>query len=387
MLTWEYPPRIVGGISRHCMGLSRALARAGVDVHVITLEFPGAKGYEEVDGVKVYRVRVEIGNPNFLTWVFIFNHFMEKQVGMLLQSGCSFDIIHVHDWLTTPAGIALKHIMDRRLVLTMHSTEIGRSTTLDNPDAYTKDSIEWWGTYEASAVIAVSSSLRWEIINHFKVPEWKVYALPNGIDLDRFKVNVDRNSVRMRWGIPLDAPLIVALGRLTSQKGFQHLIPAFAKILHKYPNARLIIIGDGWMRGELESIAWSLGVRDKVIFTGFIGDREVVEILKSGDVMVIPSVYEPFGITALEGMAAGIPVVVSSVGGLREIVEHEKDGVWVYPANPDSIAWGIDRVLSDPGFANYIRRNAFNKVASKYSWDSIARETIKIYRRVLGEGV
>jgi len=177
------------------MGLSRALARAGVDVHVITLEFPGAKGYEEVDGVKVYRVRVEIGNPNFLTWVFIFNHFMEKQVGMLLQSGCSFDIIHVHDWLTTPAGIALKHIMDRRLVLTMHSTEIGRSTTLDNPDAYTKDSIEWWGTYEASAVIAVSSSLRWEIINHFKVPEWKVYALPNGIDLDRFKVNVDRNSV------------------------------------------------------------------------------------------------------------------------------------------------------------------------------------------------
>ena len=385
MLTWEYPPRIVGGIARHCYGISRALANKGIELHVITLEFPGAPYREVINKLCVHRVKVEIGNPNFMVWVLLFNHFMEKYSGMLARDIGKPNIVHVHDWLTTLAGITLKHTLNVPLILTMHSTEIGRSFGLYDTDSFTKDSIEWWGCFEAKYVIVISESLRREVINHFKVPEWKVIKIPNGIDVSRFQVSIDRRVVRSKWGISESDKLIIAVGRLTTQKGFHILIKAFPLILRKYPNARLMIVGDGWMRGELERLAYELGVRDKIIFTGFVSDQELVALLKSADVMVIPSLYEPFGITTLEAMAAKVPVVVSQVGGLAEIIEHEKDGVWVYPGNPESIAWGVDRVLSDPEFAKYIVHNAFEKVKKFYDWSIIAEKVLNVYRKAIGD--
>ena len=155
------------------------------------------------------------------------------------------------------------------------------------------------------------------------------------------------------------------------------------KILESFPNTKLIVIGDGYYRNELERIAWETGVRDKVIFTGFVSDEDIVNILKSGDVMVVPSLYEPFGITALEGMASGVPVIVSSVGGLREIVKHEYDGIWVYPGNSDSIAWGVKRIFSDESFTKYIVSNAFKKVKNIYDWNIIAIKTKEVYKTLL----
>lgn len=383
MLTWEYPPRIVGGISRHCFELSKALARNDVDITIITLEFPGAPFHENINGVEVYRVKVEIGNPNFLTWVLLFNHFMEKMAGHIFWSKNEFDLIHVHDWLTCPVGISLKHTLNRKLILTMHSTEVGRSSGIHTPDSVTKDSIEWWGTYEASKIIAVSNSLKNEIINHFKLPLEKVVTIPNGVDFQRFQRYVDKKGVRNRFGINIWDKVIICIGRLTYQKGFQYVIYAMPKILESFPNTRLIIIGDGYYRNELERIAWETGVRDKVIFTGFVSDEDIVNILKSGDIMIVPSLYEPFGITALEGMASGIPVIVSNVGGLREIVKHEYDGIWVYPGNPDSITWGVKRIFSDEDFTRYIVSNAFKKVKNIYDWNIIAIKTKEVYKTLL----
>lgn len=108
MLSWEFPPRIVGGIARHCEGLAKALAHMGHDMHVFTLDFPSTPSYEEVDGVKIYRTVTELGHPNFLTWAFLFNHFLEKRMGEVSQQ-VDFDVVHVHDWLTAPAGISFKH--------------------------------------------------------------------------------------------------------------------------------------------------------------------------------------------------------------------------------------------------------------------------------------
>ena len=382
MLTWEFPPRIVGGIARHCYNLSKALAKKGVEVHVVTLEFPGAPYYEEIEGVHIHRIRLEMGNPNFITWVLLFNHLMEKKVGMLRKSIGEFDIVHSHDWLTTIAGINLKYNSPSTFILTLHSLEHGRSG-LHTADSLTIDSIEWWGTYEAKYIISISGSLKNEIVDHFKVPAGKIFVIPNGIDIKKFDVKVDCERVRAKYGIGYGEKLILAVGRLVWRKGFQYLIEAMPIILSKHPNAKLVIVGTGPMRGDLERKAFEVGCRGRIIFAGFLPDHELIALMKCADVLVIPSLYEPFGLVALEGMAAGVPVVVSKTGGLEQIVEHDKDGIWVYPGNPHSIAWGVDRILSDPEYAKWLVKNAREKV-KQYDWDSIAEKTLKVYNLALG---
>ena len=382
MLTWEYPPRIVGGIARHCEGLAKALTKLDVEIHLITLDFPGTPLYEENEGVKIYRAKIEVGHPNFLTWVMIFNHFLEKKLAEVVKQA-GFDLIHLHDWLVAPAGIAAKHFLNLPLVATLHSTEHGRSG-LHIPDSFTIDSWEWWTTYEASKIIVTSNSMKHEVCGHFHVPWEKVEIIPNGINLAKFQVSVDRNSVRARYGISPDEKLILYVGRLVPQKGVEYLIQAVPMVSSRYHNAKFVIVGEGWLRDYLQSLAHSTGHGWRIIFTGFIPDNEMIALMKSADVLVVPSIYEPFGIVALEGMAAGVPVVASQVGGLSEVIEHDKTGVFVYPRNPESVAWGIDHVLSNPGHAEWLVRNAFEKVKNVFSWEAIASRTVEVYKQVLG---
>ncbi|RLI21194.1 glycosyltransferase family 1 protein [Candidatus Bathyarchaeota archaeon] len=383
MLTWEYPPRIVGGIARHCEGLAKALAKLGVDVDVVTLDFPGAPEYEEIDGVKVYRVRPEIGHPNFLTWVMLFNHFLEKKIAGTAERE-NYDLIHIHDWLVAPSGVAVKHFLKKPLIATIHSTENGRSG-LHTPDSYTIDSWEWWTTYEASKVIVTSNSMKHEVCGHFHLPWEKVEMVPNGIEIEKFNIPVDRVAVRGRYGVSPNEKLILYVGRLVPQKGVEYLIQAVPMIASRYPNAKFIIVGEGWLRDYLESLAQSTGQRWRITFTGFVPDHEAIALMKSADALVIPSVYEPFGIVALEGMTAGVPVIASQVGGLAEIIEHDKTGVFIYPRNPESLAWGVDHVLSNPGHAEWLVKNAHEKVKEMFSWNVIAERTVEIYKSVLGE--
>jgi len=383
MLTWEYPPRIVGGIARHCEGLAKALAKLGVETHIVTLDFPGAPEYEENEGIKIYRVRSEIGHPNFLTWVMLFNHFLEKKVANIAKEE-NYDIVHIHDWLVAPAGIAMKHFLRKPMIATIHSTEHGRSG-LHSPDSFMIDSWEWWTTYEASKVIVTSNSMKHEVCGHFHLPWEKVELIPNGIDIEKFNIPVDRISVKGRYGIGPNEKLILYVGRLVPQKGVEYLIQAVPMIAGKYPNTKFIIVGEGWLRDYLESLASSTGQKWRIIFTGFVPDHEIVALMKSADVLVVPSVYEPFGIVALEGMAAEVPIVASQVGGLAEIIEHDKTGVFIYPRNPESLAWGVDHVLSNPGHAEWLVKNAKERVKEMFSWEAIAKRTVEIYKSVLGE--
>lgn len=383
ILTWEFPPRIVGGVARHCHGLAKALAHKESDVHVITLGFPGAPGYEEINGVSVHRFPIELGHPNFITWTLLFNHFLEKGLSDLSQK-VKLDLIHVHDWLTAPSGISFKHFMNKPLVITVHSTEHGRSS-LHSPDSYTIDGIEWWSTYEANKIIVASHSMKGEVCGHFHVPAEKVEIIPNGIDVTKFDMSTDRQAVRRRYDVQSHEKLVLCVGRLVPQKGIEYLIRAIPAIADRYPQAKFIFVGEGWMRDYLESVSRSTGHHWKIKFTGFIPDQELTALMTSADVLVIPSVYEPFGIVALEGMAAGVPVVASQVGGLAEVIEHDRTGVFVYPRNPDSIAWGVGHVLSNPDHANWITKNASEKVQKTYSWEAIADRTVDIYKEALGE--
>ncbi len=382
MLTWEYPPRIVGGISRHCMGLSKALARRNCDVKVVTLEFPGAPSYEVIDGVEVHRVPIEVGHPSFMTWVFLFNHFLEKRVADLSRHA-EFDIIHIHDWLVAPVGIATKHFLEKELIISVHSTEMGRSQGLKSPESYTIHSLEWWGTYEANRVIVTTEAMKEEVSSQFKLPLEKFDIIPNAIDAGKYSRVVDVEGTKKSLGLTMDDEMILFVGRLTPQKGLEYMIEALPSIWRYHPNAHLVVVGDGWMMEELREKARMVDGGKKVIFTRFIEDGYLVSLMKSADALVAPSVYEPFGIVTLEGMASGVPVVASDTGGLREIIRHNWNGVLVGPRNPGSIAWGVDMVLSDRDYARYLVENAMADVLARFDWDIVAEKTINTYKLAL----
>jgi len=382
MLTWEYPPRIVGGIARHCEGLAKALAKEGHEVHIFTLDFPGAPDYEEQGGIRIYRTRSDVGHPNFLTWVLLFNHFIEKRMADTCKL-VDFDVVHVHDWLTAPAAVGFKHFVKKPLVFTAHSTEHGRSG-LHVPDSFTIDGFEWWSTYESDRIIVTSGSMKGEVCGHFHVSDGKVEIIPNAIDTGPYEGQVDRGAVRARWGIQPHEKLVLCVGRLVPQKGIEYLLHAVPVLARRRPETKFVIVGDGWYRDHLEYIANTTGQRWRITFSGFISDWDLIALTKSSDVMVVPSIYEPFGIVALEGMAAGVPVVASQIGGLTEFIEHDRTGVFVYPRNPESIAWGIDRVLSNYGHAEWLVKNAREVVHKTYSWEAVAKRTVKVYKDVVG---
>ncbi|MEJ2242166.1 MAG: glycosyltransferase family 4 protein [Candidatus Bathyarchaeota archaeon] len=377
-LTWEYPPRVVGGIARHCEGLAKALVKLNHEVHLFTLDFPGSPNYEEIDGVKVYRASTELGHPNFLTWVLMFNHFLSKRMADVTRK-VDFDLMHVHDWLAAFSGISFKHYLNKPMVLTVHSTEIGRAQGLHSPDSFAINGIEWWATYESNRVIVCSHSMKDEICNHFNIPGDKVDVIPNAIDVTKYHISTDRGSVRQRFGVGWGEKLVLCVGRLVPQKGIEYFIRAIPKIAQHFPEAKYIIVGEGWSRDILEAEARASGYAHKIRFTGFASDQDVINLMSSADVLVVPSIYEPFGIVALEGMATGVPVVASQVDGLAEIIDHERTGIFVFPRSPESIAWGIQRVLSDYDHAKWMVENAKEKLHKAYSWEAVAMKTVEVY--------
>ena len=381
-LTWEFPPRVVGGIARHCEGLAKALVQQNHDVHLFTLDFPGSPNYEEMDGVKVYRASTELGHPNFLTWVLLFNHFLSKRMADITKT-VDFDVMHVHDWLAAFSGISFKHYIKKPMVLTVHSTEVGRAQGLHRPDSFSINGIEWWSTYEADRVIVCSQSMKTEICDHFNLPKEKVDVIPNAIDASKYQTSADRGAVRQRYGVGWGEKLILCVGRLVPHKGVEYFIRAIPLIAKRFPEAKYVIVGEGWSRDLLEAEAKASGHANKIQFTGFASDQEVIDLMTSADVLVVPSIYEPFGIVALEGMATGVPVVASRVGGLAEVIDHDRTGVFVYPRSPESIAWGIGKVLSDPDHDKWLSDTAKEKLHKAYSWEAVAMKTVEVYRKVV----
>jgi glycosyltransferase involved in cell wall biosynthesis len=387
MLTWEFPPRIIGGISPHVYYLSRSLARNGVKVFVVTCDFPGAPQHEVLDGVEVFRVdSYKNPSPDFATWVYLMNVNMQKEAAAIIKNlDENIDVLHAHDWLVATAGIGLKHVFRKPLFATIHSTEIGRRNGIHLDHERMIHETEAWLTYEAWKVICCSdymiSHVRWA----FGLPPDKQVMIPNGVNADVYAEaqSKDLTQFRRRFALPSEK-IVLFVGRLVYEKGVHVLVNAIPKVLDRI-NAKTVIVGNGYMKEQISGIVKGLGIDQKVMFTGFVDDETLRRLQTCADVSVVPSLFEPFGIVALEAMAAKSPVVVSDTGGLAEIVEHDVDGIKVYTNNPDSLAWGITRVLTDERNANRLRSNAYRKIQEKYNWDKIAKQTIDVYRTVLNE--
>src|SRR5579864_2837399 len=216
MLSWEYPPRIVGGISRVVEGLSRSLTQIGHEVHVITTEMPGSPLEESDKGVFVHRVPIETPTPTFHTWVMMMNHYFSKRAGRLVRETGNFDIIHVHDWLVLPSGAEIKTFLSTALVSTLHSLEFKRSSGINTPESKMVDSLEWWATYESAIIIVCSSSMRYDSRNQFHLPDDKIRVIPIGIDSNKFSdIQVNKHLVREKYGVNPGEKVVLFVGRLT----------------------------------------------------------------------------------------------------------------------------------------------------------------------------
>jgi len=384
MLSWEFPPKTVGGLARHVYDLSRALAAQGEEVHVVTCHVPGAKSYEMVDGVHVYRVKpVHAETHNFLDWVERLNKVM-IECGRNILGAHRFDLIHAHDWLVAEAAKVLKETYRLPLVSTIHATEYGRNRGIHNDIQRHINRIEWELTFESWKVICCSKYMAREIAQVFQLPADKIRIVPNGVEIRNVLPRVVDPGFRNRYAAPYEK-MVYFVGRLVPEKGVQVLIRAVPKILAQYANAKFIISGKGPYQESLQDLADRLRVGSKVYFTGFADDDTRNMLFSGSDVAVFPSLYEPFGIVALEAMATRVPVVVTDTGGLTEVIEHEVDGLKVYPDDVKGLATAIIRLLEEQDLAHRVSQSAWDKVNSVYNWAAIAAETIKIYRDIVSE--
>ena len=382
MLTWEYPPRVVGGIARVVHDLSQRMIKDGHEVTVVTYRDGNTPYYENDKGVEVYRVDNYMIHPNnFIDWIMQLNFNMIAKATELISKE-KFDVIHAHDWLVSYAAKTLKHAFNIPVVATIHATESGRNSGIhDETQRYINDS-EWMLTYEATEVIVNSNYMKSEIQRLFGLPFEKINVIPNGINLNNF-TGIERDYDFRRQYAMDNEKIILYVGRLVYEKGIQNLIGAMPKILNNYNDSKLVICGKGGMIDALRQEVHNLGIDNKVYFAGYCDSKKVQKMYKCADVAVFPSTYEPFGIVALEAMLAGVPTVVSDVGGLNEIVEHGVTGMKSYAGNSNSIADSILALLFDQKLCDTVSRNAVKKVKELYNWNKIAQDTHYVYEQAI----
>lgn len=383
MLAWEYPPLIVGGLARVVHALSHELVRAGCEVHVITGDAPGAPEHEVDDGgVHVHRVKTQSDwTPDFLSRVHQLNFGM-LQYAIEQHRNTRFDIIHAHDWLVANAAWVLKSTFNLPLITTIHATEQGRSKGLHNDLQRGINQIEWRLIYESREIIVNSTQMVNDLEVQLAVPPSKVCVIPNGIYPERLRSDADRSEIRRKHEFP-DGPIALMVGRMVHEKGVQVLLDAAPIVLSQVPDAQFVIAGDGYYLPDLRAKAAALAAAGKVRFFGKANDDQLRDLYRVADVAVVPSLYEPFGIVVLEGMATDCPTVTSSAGGINDIVHHMENGIKTETNNPESLAAGIRQVLQNPELANRLRQAAYRHVQDNYSWHAIAQKTLEAYGRVL----
>ncbi|MDJ0582538.1 glycosyltransferase family 4 protein [Crocosphaera sp.] len=382
VLTWEFPPRIVGGIARHVAELYPEIANLGHEIHLITVEFGDSLPYELIDGVHVYRVPVQEAH-DFFQWIVNMNNSMGHYGGQLIQEKGSFDLIHAHDWLVGDAAIALKHLFKIPLIATIHATEYGRYNGIHNDTQRYISQKERKLIYDAWRVIVCSDYMRHELQRAFETPLDKMDVIYNGIRAEKKRKDPTFDYQTFRRQFALDhEKIIYYVGRMTREKGVSLLLHAAAKVLSELErNAKIVIIGGGNTQ-NLQAEADNLGIADRCCFTGFMSDEDLDRFQTIADCAVFPSLYEPFGIVALESFAARVPVVVSSTGGLPEVVHHEKTGIVTEVNNSDSLAWGILEILRNPDYGQRLVEEAYHELALRFGWPKLAQQTEKVYQLV-----
>jgi glycogen(starch) synthase len=380
ILSWEYPPLIEGGLARHVRKLSEQLVQQDVEVHVLTRGDDAMVAEQEMCGVHVHRVR-EPRKPRdlteFVAWIEHMNADM-LAAGMELGERLDFDLVHGHDWLVATAGDRLARALDCPWVVTIHATEYGRHQGwVDKHPQSHIHGVETWMANEADAVITCSHYMRDHVADIYGLEETRVAVIPNGIDPLDLQPVEDLDSLRARFAQPHER-LVLLVGRLVYEKGFQIALEALPGVIERLGNVRFLVAGSGTAESELRAQADALGLTTHGTFLGWIGDDVLHSLYRIADLTVVPSIYEPFGLVALEAMASGCPCIVADTGGLREVVPNEQVGLRFESRDPASLATMMERVLSDDALRDRLVAEASEHVL-RFDWADIARQTAEIY--------
>ena len=391
ILSWEYPPLIEGGLARHVRKLSESLVERDTEVHVLTRGGEESPRQEVSGGVQIHRV-LEPTRPRdlgeFVAWVERMNSDM-LAAGVELGDRFDFDIVHGHDWLVAGACDHLARRFGAPLVTTIHATEHGRHQGWvdKHPQSYIHG-VERWISNRADRVIACSYYMREQICDIFDVPEQRVSVIPNGIgpgDLPAPDL-VELARLRSEFAEP-DQKLVLLIGRLVYEKGFQFALEAMPSLIERLPGTRFLVAGSGTHEEELRRQADELGLMEHGSFLGWIGDDVLHSLYRIADVCVVPSLYEPFGLVALEAMASDCPCIVADTGGLREVVpDGGQVGLRFRSRDPEALAEVAGRVLASERLRDELIGEAREHVLS-FDWLDVAEQTAAIYAQLLGERI
>src|SRR3954452_11199730 len=381
ILSWEYPPLIEGGLARHVRKLAENLAAQGVDVHVLARGREEDPAEELRGGVIVHRVR-EPERPQdlseFVAWIEHMNSDM-LAAGVEVGDRYDFDVVHGHDWLVASAGDHLAHRFRAPVAVTIHATEYGRHQgwVENHPQSYIHG-VERWMANRAERVITCSAYMREHVSDVFGLGEERITVIPNGIDPAELVPVDDLEALRARFAEPHER-LVLLVGRLVYEKGFQLALEALPGLIERLGNVRFLVAGSGTAEQELREQARELGLDAHGTFLGWIGDDVLHSLYRIADLTVVPSIYEPFGLVALEAMASGCPCIVADTGGLREIVpSNERVGLRFNGGDPEHLAVMVERMLTDEPLRDRLVAEASEHVL-RFDWADVAAQTAAIY--------
>jgi len=387
ILSWEYPPIVEGGLARHVRKLSEELVRRGVDVHVLTRGRGDDGDGQIAAGVRVHRLP-EPATPRdldeFLAWVDRLNDDM-LVAGRALVARQRFDVVHGHDWLVARAAGALARAARLPYLTTIHATEFGRHQGwVDKHPQSHIHAVERWMARRAEGVVVCSHYMQGHVADVFGIDEAKVQVIPNGIDpLDLSPVD-DLAALRARFAAPGEK-LVLLIGRLVYEKGFQIALDALPRVLERVPGVRFLVAGSGTHEAELKAQAERLGLMRHGAFMGWIGDDVLRSLYRIADLCVVPSIYEPFGLVALEAMASDCPCIVADTGGLREVVPNDDVGLRFRSRDPRSLAQMMEWVLANPALRFRLVTEAAAHV-QRFDWSDVAARTDGVYDGLAARG-
>jgi len=428
MLGWEFPPFISGGLGTACYGLTRSMSKLGLEVTFVLPRDVGmdmrtthVKMRTPEDISEIERQQLELGleNVKFRTIESPLRPYAsaesyKREVEDLIcakQRRCGsvgiesvgddshhycgdmytevhkyaaaavklamqedFDIIHAHDWMTYPAGMAVAAVTGKPLVVHVHSTEFDRSGEHVNQMIY---DIERAGMHAADKVIAVSFLTRNIIVGRYGISGDKVEVVYNGVERNGNGVNLGAT------GIKKDEKIVLFLGRITMQKGPEYFLGAAKKVLEVMDNVRFVMVGSGDMMRRTIELAAELGIGNKVLFTGFLRGEDVQKVYEMADLYVMPSVSEPFGIAPLEALNNDVPVLISKQSGVSEVLTHVlKADFW----DVNEIANKIVAVLKYSPLQMTLREHG-NFEVRKLKWEDAAAKCLQIYNQLLSSAV